>query len=128
MICIKTDHSGSLITASCQFGCGAGRCTHVLTDPASKLFKVSALFATTSTLGHCSLYLGCTRAALPLKTLLQGSPIDISAFSISLLKKFQMLSILPYVAPASVLFFLFSERQVVIADVCGELLWLWAMP
>ena len=36
--------------------------------------------STTSSLGHKSLYLGCTRATLSLKALLHACPIDISAF------------------------------------------------
>ena len=43
MICIRTVLSGSLFTAACHGGCDAGRCTHVLTDPASLHFKVKAI-------------------------------------------------------------------------------------
>ena len=43
MICVRTVRSVSLIAASCQLGCDASRFTHVLTGPASQLFRVSAV-------------------------------------------------------------------------------------
>ena len=61
MVRIKTVHAGSLIAASCQFGCVAGKCTNISTDPAAQLFKVSAPLSTTSNLGRWSLHVGCTR-------------------------------------------------------------------
>ena len=54
----------------------AGRCTHVFTDPASSLTKVSELLSTTSNLRDQSLNV----VTLSLKALLHASPIDISAF------------------------------------------------
>ena len=44
--------SGPLMKTSCHIGCDGGRCTQVLTAPASWRFKVSALFSKTSIFGH----------------------------------------------------------------------------
>ena len=60
---ISTLHSGSFMEPSWQFGC-EGRCTHVLTDPASLLLKVSALLSRTSNFGYTFLDCGSTSATL----------------------------------------------------------------
>ena len=65
---------------SCHFGCEGGRCTSGLTDPASRLFKVSALLAKTSEFGDVFLHCESTSATLSLKALFQASSIDTKYF------------------------------------------------
>ena len=80
MVPISTVHSGSLIETSCQYGCEGGRCTSRLTDPASRLFKVSALLTKTSEFGDVFLHSESTGATLSLKALFQASSIDTKCF------------------------------------------------
>ena len=68
MISICTVHSDSLKAISCQPGC-----THVLTDLASWLFKVRAVFSKTFSFRHVS---------FALKALVHTSPIDMNTFTL----------------------------------------------
>ena len=92
----------------------------MLTDLALKFFKVSAPLSTTSHLGHKSLYLGCMRAAVSLKNLLQASPIVINASNVLFVYEIPVAfnhAICGFGPAAAAAFCFSSKRQVVIADV-----------
>ena len=75
MIRIRTVHFGSLIAASCQPGFDVGRCTHVLTDRASRLFRIGALLSKTSSVMHSALSLLMNCLTTPIMPHVAASPL-----------------------------------------------------
>ena len=71
---------------------------------------------------HCSLEGGCAHHSLALKAILHASPINVSAFTLSLLMRFLMPSIMPHVASAPLQLTLSSSSIATIAvtDVRSE--------